>query len=495
MSLDNLPVEWEKVALGNLATTITKGTTPTTMGFPFQSAGINFIKVESLGKNYIDKSLIYSFISEGAHEALKRSQLVSGDLLFSIAGTIGKTALVRDEDLPANTNQALAIIRGVSEFFDVDFLKYQLDFFVNTFKEQARGGAMNNISLQDLKSFNVIFVSQAEQQEIVRQLDVMLAQVEQIKARLDAIPAILKKFRQSVLADAVSGKLTEEWREQEKIKPQIKELQDLKDSLIKSKEIKKDLEVIGAETLFEIPENWGNLALQSFASKITDGEHSTPKRESAGHYLLSARNVRDGYIDVSNVDYVGIEEFSKLRKRCDPNKGDVLISCSGSVGRIALVDKDDEYVMVRSAALVKTLDSFIDNKFLMYVLQSPYLQKQIDEKSKSTAQSNLFLGQIKELSIPYPSLKEQKEIVQQVESLFKNASLIETAVQSAQKRVNLLTQSILAKAFSGELTAEWREQHQELITGVNSAESLLAKIQAEREASKSAKKTRKKKEV
>ena len=335
----------------------------------------------------------------------------------------------------------------------------------------------------------------AEQLEIVRQLDVMLAQVEQIKARLDAIPAILKKFRQSVLAEAVSGKLTEEWREQEKIKPQIKELQDLKDSLIKSKEIKKDLEVIGAETLFEIPENWGNLALQSFASKITDGEHSTPKRESAGHYLLSARNVRDGYIDVSNVDYVGIEEFSKLRKRCDPNKGDVLISCSGSVGRIALVDKDDEYVMVRSAALVKTLDSFIDNKFLMYVLQSPYLQKQIDEKSKSTAQSNLFLGQIKELSIPYPSLKEQKEIVQQVESLFKNASLIETAVQSAQKRVNLLTQSILAKAFSGELTAEWREQHQDLITGVNSAEALLVKIQAEREASKPAKKTRKKKEV
>ncbi len=112
----------------------------------------------------------------------------------------------------------------------------------------------------------------------------------------------------------------------------------------------------------------------------------------------------------------------------------------------------------------------------MYVLQSPYLQKQIDEKSKSTAQSNLFLGQIKELSIPYPSLKEQQEIVLQAESLFKNASLIETVVQSVQKRVNLFTQSILAKAFSGELAAEWREQHQELTTGVNSTESLFAKI-------------------
>ena len=68
---------------------------------------------------------------------------------------------------------------------------------------------------------------------------------------------------------------------------------------------------------------------------------------------------------------------------------------------------------------------------------------------------------------------------------------IEKTAASAQKRVNLLTQSILAKAFSGELTAEWREQHQELITGVNSAEALLAKIQAEREVSKPVKKGKK----
>ena len=90
---------------------------------------------------------------------------------------------------------------------------------------------------------------------------------------------------------------------------------------------------------------------------------------------------------------------------------------------------------------------------------------------------------------------EQKNIVARVYELYKSISLIEKSVKSAQKRVNLLTQSILGKAFSGELTAEWREQHQQLITGINSAESLLAKIQKEREASKPVKKTRKKKEV
>lgn len=481
MTVSNLPIGWGYCQLGQVLTLVN--------GRAYKKnemldKGTPILRIQNLngGNNWF-----YSDLNLSDDKYCEKD-----DLLYAWSATFGPYWSRWDEKVIYHYHIWKVI---PSAYMLKKFAYYEFLRITDSLKASAHGVAMPHITKEGMEKWPLLLPPLAEQQEIVRQLDVMLAQVEQIKARLDAIPAILKKFRQSVLADAVSGKLTEEWREQEKIKPQIKELQDLKDSLIKSKEIKKDLEVIGAETLFEIPENWENLALQSFASKITDGEHSTPKRESAGHYLLSARNVRDGYIDVSNVDYVGIEEFSKLRKRCDPNKGDVLISCSGSVGRIALVDKDDEYVMVRSAALVKTLDSFIDNKFLMYVLQSPYLQKQIDEKSKSTAQSNLFLGQIKELSIPYPSLKEQKEIVQQVESLFKNASLIETAVQSAQKRVNLLTQSILAKAFNGELTAEWREQHQDLVTGVNSAESLLAKIQAEREASKPVKKTRAKKQA
>ena len=87
------------------------------------------------------------------------------------------------------------------------------------------------------------------------------------------------------------------------------------------------------------------------------------------------------------------------------------------------------------------------------------------------------------------------QIVTLLKSFMQSASRTEELVLLAKKRVNLLTQSILAKAFSGELTAEWREQHQELITGVNSAENLLAKIQAEREANKPVKKTRAEKEV
>ena len=106
---------WEKDKLQNIATRITKGSTPTTYGYKYLEKGIPFVKVENLANGRIDKSSITQFISEDAHEFQKRSQLIEGDILFSIAGTIGRVAMVRKDDVPANTNQAIAIIRGTGE--------------------------------------------------------------------------------------------------------------------------------------------------------------------------------------------------------------------------------------------------------------------------------------------------------------------------------------------------------------------------------------------
>jgi type I restriction enzyme S subunit len=96
----------------------------------------------------------------------------------------------------------------------------------------------------------------------------------------------------------------------------------------------------------------------------------------------------------------------------------------------------------------------------------------------------------KSFPIPTPPLEEQTEIVRRVEQLFAFADQIEQRVQDAQTRVNHLTQSILAKAFRGELTAEWRAQNPDLISGENSAEALLARIRAARAGQPKAKRGR-----
>jgi hypothetical protein len=139
---------WPKQTLGSIASLITKGSTPTSYGHQYEACGIPFVKVENIADGVINRSSMEQFISEATHEFLKRSQLESGDILFSIAGTIGKTCVVSSGDVPANTNQALAIIRGFSASFEIPFLKMQLDSFVaNKVKAKARGGAMPNVSV------------------------------------------------------------------------------------------------------------------------------------------------------------------------------------------------------------------------------------------------------------------------------------------------------------------------------------------------------------
>ncbi|EIL1426485.1 restriction endonuclease subunit S [Escherichia coli] len=354
------------------------------------------------------------------------------------------------------------------------------------------GGSLTRAQPKRVATYNVPIAPLPEQKIIAEKLDTLLAQVESTKARLEQIPQILKRFRQAVLGTAMSGNLTGEWRLSNHSIILAEEIEENKNRLIEKKLVKKDLTYASLDKRYSLPPSWLYIKLQSVSTKITDGEHKTPKRETAGKFLLSARNIQDGYIKLADVDYVGDAEFQKLRNRCDPDYGDILISCSGSIGRVCLVDENSKYVMVRSVALVKLMQDFVINKYMMFLLQSPLLQKEIEENSKSTAQSNLFLGPIKNLGIPLPPVSEQHEIVRRVEQLFAYADTIEKQVNNALARVNNLTQSILAKAFRGELTAQWRAENPELISGENSATALLEKIKAERAASGGKKASRKK---
>ncbi|MEB7739109.1 restriction endonuclease subunit S [Escherichia coli] len=354
------------------------------------------------------------------------------------------------------------------------------------------GGSLTRAQPKRVATYNVPIAPLPEQKIIAEKLDTLLAQVDSTKARLEQIPQILKRFRQAVLRTAMSGNLTGEWRLSNHSIILAEEIEETKNRLIEKKLVKKDLTYASLDKRYPLPPSWLYIKLQSVSTKITDGEHKTPKRETTGKFLLSARNIQDGYIKLADVDYVGDAEFQKLRNRCDPDYGDILISCSGSIGRVCLVDENSKYVMVRSVALVKLIQDFVINKYMMFLLQSPLLQKEIEENSKSTAQSNLFLGPIKNLGIPLPPVSEQAEIVRRVEQLLAYADAIEKQVNNALARVNNLTQSILAKAFRGELTAQWRAENPDLISGENSAAALLEKIKAERAASGGKKASRKK---
>ena len=148
---------WKTVKLGEICEVVTKGTTPTSIGFKFENDGINFVKVENINLNATFIPAKFAKINTECHTALKRSQLHEGDILFSIAGALGRTAIVTKEILPANTNQALAILRlKLDAEVDKKFLLHVLNS--EGVKEQSntnKGGvAQQNISFSIEKLLN-----------------------------------------------------------------------------------------------------------------------------------------------------------------------------------------------------------------------------------------------------------------------------------------------------------------------------------------------------
>lgn len=161
--------EWKKVKLGEITSVITKGTTPTSLGYSFTNQGINFIKSESItADKFLDKTK-YCHISKETHEKLKRSQLQINDILFSMAGVfLGKTGIVTVSDIPANTNQAVAIIRVIPELADTNYIYYYLNqkniiAYINSSTGQS---AQPNINLKQIGQLEIVLPSIATQKKI-----------------------------------------------------------------------------------------------------------------------------------------------------------------------------------------------------------------------------------------------------------------------------------------------------------------------------------------
>ena len=301
--------DWIECDLGIIATKITKGSTPTTYGYKFEKSGINFIKIENVKNGNIIKDSIVNFISNEAHNSQERSKLQEGDILFSIAGTIGETCLVKKNILPANTNQAFAIINGFNEALLPEFLIKQLESFVAIkIKSKARGGAMNNVSLGDLKNLSVIVAPLPIQRAIVSKIEALFSDLDNGIADLKKAQEQLKIFRQAVLKKAFEGELSKEWREKqtnlpssEKLLKQIKEerqkhyeqqLVNWRQSTIiweefgkegkkpsKPQKYKQFENITKAELrdLPKLPNNWIWDKLGNVCLKIMDGTHFSPK--------------------------------------------------------------------------------------------------------------------------------------------------------------------------------------------------------------------------
>jgi type I restriction enzyme S subunit len=193
---------------------------------------------------------------------------------------------------------------------------------------------------------------------------------------------------------------------------------------------------------------WETGPLSAFCSLITDGEHQTPERAPSGVKLLSARNIRDGRVDLQKVDFVPLHEYERISKRCAPKCGDVLISCSGSIGRVSMYDSDEPIALVRSVALARPLQDKLRPLFLEFLLRTPKLQALMKRAANASSQANLFQGPIKSLQVFAPPLERQDAFIAKIAGLNRIRAFYRQRIY----RLHELSASIANDSFAGALT-------------------------------------------
>ncbi|MDU7404366.1 MAG: restriction endonuclease subunit S [Citrobacter portucalensis] len=374
------------------------------------------------------------------------------DLIVGMDGDFNTTIWCSE---PALLNQRVCKIDIDEEKYSKRFFFHTLPGYLSAINENTSSVTVKHLSSRTLQETLFPLPPLAEQKIIAEKLDTLLAQVDSTKARLEQIPQILKRFRQAVLVSAVNGKFQAE--------SSSKECCTI-DSL--------------CLTSFDGP----------FGSKLKTSDYT-----NSGVRVVRLENIGHLEFNSEKETYISHEKYKSLYSNTLKENDLIFSSFVDEDVRVCLIPQSEEIFINKADCFCLRVDpSLASPHYLALVLASKTSYEQIKEKVQGITRPRINLRTLRSLKFDIPDLKEQHEIVRRVEQLFAYADTIEKQVNNALTRVNNLTQSILAKAFRGELTAQWRAENPDLISGENSAAALLEKIKAERAASGGKKTSRKK---
>ncbi len=312
--------------------------------------------------------------------------------------------------------------------------------FLTYVTEVSHGVNMPRLGTEAGQAAPFVLPPLPEQKRIADKLDSVLARVDACRNRLDRLPALLKRFRQSILAAATSGQLTEDWRD-------------------------------------SAPCQWNSVRLGSVA-KFIDYRGKTPTKTASGTPLITAKNVRRGFVSFEPREFIAESGYEAWMTRGFPTKGDVLITTEAPLGNVAVIDWDFKFALAQRIICLQFNDQIIGT-YAAIALQSDLFQAQLSNQSTGSTVAGIKASRLKELQVEIPPIPEQTEIVRRVEILFAFADRLEARLATARLQVGQLTPALLAKAFRGELVAQDPADEP--------AAELLKRLAAQREAAPKAK--------
>lgn len=492
---NNLPKGWIETSLEDLLDSLESGSRPKG-GVRGISDGIPSIGGEHLNYDGGFDFTNIKYVPTQFASQMNKGQIELEDILIVKDGaTTGKTSFVNDKFPFSNAvvNEHVFICRPSKEI-NSKYLFWYLwsDEGNKRILENFKGSAQGGINKTFAPNTAIPLPPLPEQQRIVERLDVLMARINNSKARLEKIPALVKNFRQSVLAAAVSGELTKEWREENKnvenADALIKRFEEYRKNfynevLNRAKKLKLSKPVLPRAlkedfnfqitSTSELPDSWQWTVIDKIGVVALGG---TPSRKINSYWNGNINWVSSGEVTNNRIsdtiEKITPEGLANSNAKVYP-KGTVLLAMIGegkTRGQSSILDEPSS--TNQNVAAIILNNDFFHSEYVWYYLQSIYENIRKDGSGGAQQALNGFL--VGQINIAIPPLNEQKEIVRKVEELFHFAESIEARYQKAKAWFDKLPQSILAKAFRGELVAQ--DENDE------PASELLKRIQEEKHA-------------
>lgn len=436
--MSKLPSNWQSVSLGQICN-VEMGQSPESSTYNDEGKGLPFFQ----GKAEFGR--FHPSVRKWCTDPKKVAE--QGDILLSIRAPVGPSNIASEKCI---IGRGLAALRAIEPVYQ-EYVFHLIRKLEPWLGQQGTGTTFKAISGEFVRSIEVPLAPNNEQKRIADKLDAVLARVDACRDRLDRIPAILKRFRQSVLAAAISGKLTEEWRS----------VHGNNHGEWHSVRVQEPYSHEMTAPISWTISNLGNVV--DFIGGSQPPKSTFTDKDSPD--VIRLIQIRD-YKSDKHLTYIP----RNLAKRfC--SKTDVMIGRYGPPIFQILRGLQGAYNVALMKAEPKTPD--LDLEYLFYFLKVDVLLKYVEAGSDRTAGQD---GVRKELLFPYPiflpPMEEQHEIVRRVETLFAYADRLEARYHAARAQVEKLTPALLAKAFRGELVPQDPSDEP--------ASELLARIRAAR---------------
>jgi type I restriction enzyme S subunit len=485
-----LPEGWIKTTLGDVAENISYGyTAKAARG----AKGPRYLRITDIQNNSVDWASVPSCNIPA--QRVPAYQIRSGDLVFARTGaTTGKSLLIKSCPEAVFASYLIRVRPATSLVPEFIARFFQSASYWSQISENISGSAQPNCNATKLSSLLVPIPPLAEQRRIVAKLEKLLGEVDRCKQRLTKIPVLVRRFRQSVLAAACSGRLTADWREG---RNEFVSASELFSEIQKERRLHFSNEAAAAKSQRrrtcwskpellpepteeeltdspEIPDQWLYCRLGNLAEIVRGG---SPRPAGDPRYfggkipwITVAELTKD---DAVYLEAVGqyVTDAGKERSRFI-NAGTLLLTNSGATLGVPKITRIGGCINDGSVALVDI--ALISQLYVYYFLKSQTsLLRSINQ---GAAQPNLNTEIVKNIITPLPPLSEQQEIVRRVEAMFALADRIEAKFAEGRKRVDSITRAILAKAFRGELVPTESDLAEAEGRSYESAEELLERI-------------------